>query len=77
MLWEMDISNGQKPSSIGSASSSDDVQPPERPAVFLLEEATSFKADRNSSASIESPIQSLKQCPTGDKDPATKIQTIR
>lgn len=56
-------------SSIGSSSSSEDVQPLDCPIVFLLEEATSFKADRNSSASIASAIQSLKPCPTGDKDP--------
>lgn len=43
---------GLRPSSscsIASASSSDDVQPPER-EVFLLEEATSFKAFRIASA---------------------------
>lgn len=61
-----------KPSSIGSPSSSEDVQPLDCPIVFLLEEATSFKAEHNFSASIASPIQSLKPCPTGDKDPANQ-----
>lgn len=58
-------------SSMGSVSSSDDVQP----VGFLLEEATSFNAVRNSSASIASALrsrQSSKLPRLGDGEPKGK-----
>lgn len=58
-------------SSMASASSSDDVQP-ERFVLLVLEEATSFKAERIASACAESTMPSSKLPRIGDKDPNIK-----
>ena len=63
-----------KPSSscsVASASSSDEVQPPDFWLSILLEEATSVKAVRIASACIASPTHWSKAAPRiGDRDPA-------
>ena len=58
---------------MGSASSSDDVQPPDCLEFFSLEEATEFKAEHIASALMGSMLDSKLQL-IGESDPAIIIK---
>ena len=58
---------------MGSASSSDDVQPPDSLELFSLEEATEFKAEHIASACMGSMMDS-KLPFIGESDPAIIIK---
>ena len=55
---------------MGSASSSDDVQPPDSLELFSLEEATEFKAEHIASACMGSMLRPSKLPLLGERDPA-------